>query len=380
MLLVALPLGCDAYQLPPGVGSPPNYELVWQSAAKGLTRTAFDDSCVYVMDVEHTVSAMRKADGSIKWRRPLTYPSPPGLIAGFGMAVTPGRVIVGDIDVFGLDPATGEILWRFAPPLLRERTGHGHLTTDGKTVYAGSVWGNLYAIDPLTGTARWTTPVARDSFFVNDPVVFGTAVYVGLSMNSGQFEGGAAAVNAADGRLLWSVLMPPNPRFPTGAGAPGVTNDLVVIASSDGTVYGLDRATGTRVRTIPVDSLLVAGESIGEKDFRVRAFGNTVYIGTSAGRIVALDGSTLAFKWKVDLGHVTIFDISADDARVYLPLGNYGLVALNANTGSEAWRVPFRDLLDPKTELPETLVSAPSIATDKVFIGGSLGTYAFKRK
>lgn len=372
-------LACDSAS-PGAPTARPSYVQVWRSAASGLSRSALDDCCMYVTDTAHVVSAIRKVDGSIKWRRQLTYPTAPGLLGGFGLVIAQGRVIVGDIDVFGLDAATGDILWRFAPPLPRERTGRGHLSTDGTTVYAGGVWGNVYALDPLTGLPRWTTAVGSDSFLVNDPVCFEDAVYVGLALSSGTFEGGAAAVDALSGRLLWSVRVPRSASFPTGAGAPGVTSNLVVIAAADGAVYGLDRFTGATKYTIPVDSFLAPGEGIGEKAFRVRAFDNTVYVGTTSGVIVALDGTSMKIKWKVRVGTLTIWDLSADSTRVYLAAGNVGLIALDAASGEEVWRTSPADLADPSTGKSEVFVSAPSIGPEAVYIGGAnLASYAFKQ-
>ena len=174
----------------PGGRVPIGSVLVWRnSSVVAEARPTFDDHAAYVLG-SHVVTAVDKLTGALLWSTPLTYPPDVNTgHQGYGTAIAGGLVIIGDIDVFGLDPQSGAIVWRFAPrtqfSLERE---FERLATDGATVYVGGVWGNVYAIDARTGAQRWTSPVlgaADSSTRVFNPVLSGSAVFVSFSDDHG---------------------------------------------------------------------------------------------------------------------------------------------------------------------------------------------------
>jgi outer membrane protein assembly factor BamB len=174
----------------------------------------FDAQAVYALGI-HNVEAFDKNTGARLWSTPLTYPGGPPSLYGYGTAVAAGRVIIGDIDVFGLDPGTGAIVWRFAPRLTYPgERAFQHLATDGVTVYCGGVWGNVDALDAATGAEKWVAHVTTlpDSFVrVFNPIVDKGVVYVAFDdtpPGTIQINASAAAFDAATGRLLWSQSVP----------------------------------------------------------------------------------------------------------------------------------------------------------------------------
>lgn len=374
-----LGVGCGETGSPQQIVLPgPPFELAWRADVYGYTRAVVDDSSLYIHGA-HVVYALDKKSGAVRWTTRLTYSYPTDIFEGFGMAMAGGRLIVGDIDVFGLDPATGSIAWRFATALPRERVGTGHLSSDGSTVYAGSVYGNTYAIDGKTGASRWTTFVAPDSNFnVHDPVLVDGVVYVGLLGTAGAHGGGAAAIDARDGRLLWTTIVPGDPVVPGGSLGVGVSASLVVVGNSTGPVYGLDRQTGQIKITLPTGTFAAPNEPPGEKQFHVVSHGSTVYLGTNLGVVAALDGTDLHTLWKTLTGS-TVFDIRADGDRVYVAAPSAsGLTVLNTSTGSIVWHVTGTQV--GSFSQPEDFASAPAVDSSTVYIGGQYGVYAFKRQ
>src|SRR5581483_5925061 len=100
--------------------------LLWRdSNAANLGRDAVDQNRVYTLS-SNVVYAVDKSTGAPLWSTAFTYPPEVNatLLGGIWVGLAGGLVIVGDVDLFGLDPATGAIVWRFAPrtTLAGERT------------------------------------------------------------------------------------------------------------------------------------------------------------------------------------------------------------------------------------------------------------------
>src|SRR5689334_7661813 len=97
---------CDA---PPPPVAP---SLVWSQAGSSAVRPVVDDQALYRLG-DHIVYAFDKTTGAPLWTTPLLDGT--SFLQGYGTALAAGLLIIGDIDVFGIDPATGVIRWTFAP-------------------------------------------------------------------------------------------------------------------------------------------------------------------------------------------------------------------------------------------------------------------------
>ena len=105
----------------------------------------------------------------------------------------------------------------------------------GGVVYAGVGNGELIALDFTTGKLRWK--YATKSFIdESSPAVGSTAVYIG------DLKGVVHAVSSRDGKPLWTYRTMGEIKS-----SPVVVNDLVLVGSYDGNLYGLD-ARGLRQR------------------------------------------------------------------------------------------------------------------------------------
>jgi outer membrane protein assembly factor BamB len=317
----------------------------------------------------------------VEWQTPLTYATDPGERQGFGMAIAGGRLVVGDLDVFGIDRKTGAIMWRFSPNIApREQAGRGRLTSDGTTVFAGSVSGRLYAIDGATGTERWRARVADSTLSVNNPILADGVLYVSLLGVYPSRAGGAAAVDAHDGKLLWFTPTPPDPLKLTGASATvGVTPTLVIVGAEDDKIYGFDRQTGEIRLTLSgaVFRLPETGPIYSSVEFIITTFGSTVYVGSLGSMIAALDGSDLHVLWTARVA-ADVWDTRATSDRFYIAGVGGGLVVLRTLDGKVAWTAPGAAF--PYGLAHEQFLAAPSIDTDRVYIGGESAIYSFKKQ
>jgi outer membrane protein assembly factor BamB len=365
----------------------PETLIAWRdSLVSSLARPVFDDSSVYALGT-HIAYGVDKSSGRLQWSTPLVYPAPigTGALQGFGTAIAAGTVIIGDIDVFGLDPRSGAIRWRFAPrtqyPNERE---FQRLATDGKTVYVGGVWGNVYAIDAASGVQQWISHVTAlpDSFVrVFDPVVDRGVVFVSFADDTHPTtNGGVAAFDANTGRRLWSTTFARE----NGSGTAtevvsvAVTATRAVAGSSDGYLYGLDRVTGAVIDTIPpsVSGYTAADSTLGTW-FHVSASGQLVAVGVqSKSLLLALDANDLHHVlWKSAFAEGGPMDVLADSSRVYTSWAAGQFSVTDALTGQVIWWVE-REELRPYVE---EILAAPAVDVSRIYVTADKDLYAFKR-
>jgi outer membrane protein assembly factor BamB len=359
----------------------PHYELVWRdSAFSAVTRPVADESAVYFFDYLHVVTAVEKKSGKVIWRTQLTYPTDPGIRIGFGMAIAAGKLVVGDLDVFGIDRVDGSIIWRFSPAVLpREQTGRGHLTTDGTVVYAGSVTGRLYAIDGATGVERWRSRVADSTLAVNDPVLSDGMIYVSLSSGIPPYGGGVAAVRAADGENAWITLFPTNPARPTGVETEvGISDSLIFAGAEDDRVVVLDRRTGAVRFVVAGTTFRPAGAStpLSSVNFAIASSPRMVVAGSLSGMVVGLDGADAHVRWRTKVDGFP-FDVRVFEDRAYVAAMT-ALDILRIDDGSIAWSIPVTDFSYNLTY--DLFGTAPTVDAERVYFGGDHGVYAFKKR
>jgi outer membrane protein assembly factor BamB len=136
----------------------------------------------------------------------------------------------------------------------------------GKTVFALSTDGNLYAINATTGAQLWSYVVDKNGAPASwGAAASGTMVYTNCQLDYdsgiGGGHGGVCALNAATGALVWSyAIYNEGPTFPVDSAPynpPIVDGGLVFVGESDtasyahvGYVQALNATTGAGVWTI----------------------------------------------------------------------------------------------------------------------------------
>ncbi|WP_433211699.1 PQQ-binding-like beta-propeller repeat protein [Microtetraspora malaysiensis] len=191
---------------------------------------------------------------------------------------------------------------------------------DGDVVYAGADDG-LYALDAVTGRARWRSRPAA-------PILVDGVLY-GVRLD------GVAAIDAATGRMRW------NHRF-------DAARDFVI---KDGSVYAgvgfthvvaLEAATGRqrwRFR-VPGDlgSVAMAADT-------VYVSSQEGQVGNEQGLLSALDAKTGALRWRSRLGAANLTPagyLTATGEAVFAVTGTK-VAALDPATGKARWRTRFGD-------------------------------------
>lgn len=135
------------------------------------------------------------------------------VVNGTMYTVQPPNVVV------ALDAATGRVFWTYAytpSPMARLCCGRVNrgLAILGNTLFMGTIDGNLVAIDARDGRPLWTAPVGRPEAGYSvtvAPLVVKDKVIVGPAGGEYGISGFLAAYDPATGKQLWKFNTVPTP-------------------------------------------------------------------------------------------------------------------------------------------------------------------------
>lgn len=266
---------------------------------------------MFALGSTHNVTALSKADGSILWQT--TLPLPAGETHGRSVLYSGRLVVVGDEDVFGLEPATGAVRWHFAPAVGRG-SGRWLMSARGDTVVTGSSSGDVYAFGATDGNLIWRARLPDSLMsvsFVNveNPVLDRDMILVRYTQHLPAFPfylGGAAAFKMATGEFVWARALPQpfsSKTVQIGAESAALTNGVFAVSSYAGFVYAFDRTTGTLVWTAPPDPSAPLFEGAPGPDTReIAAGGGQFVVGSGLGWVTAFDASSGRQLWRTNGG------------------------------------------------------------------------------
>lgn len=367
-ILLACSYSCE----PSRIAAPPADRVLWRVKGDGAPVVpSFDSTTAFFADFHHGLIAIDQRKGSVKWRAS-TGVGTDGPVAGFNSVVAGDVVVVGDVDLFAYDRASGALTWSFRASD-DDETGDHFLATDGSVIYASSLYGRVYAIDSRSGIPLWVTqlpgpPGVRTATF--DPVVGHGQVFVGLWYDTNPMTGGLAALDARTGHLLWTHGFTPwRPDLDTTCTSHAViVGGLVITATGDGQIYGLDTATGDVRWVAPKIPNYDTG------DDRALALSNDVVLASSnSGFATGIDVSTGAVLWSSQLSGASLaYFVSADSQVAVFEDGSSEAVEVNPQNGEVNWRTGVG--IEGGDFWGYALVTP-----DRVLANGLDGFYALKR-
>jgi outer membrane protein assembly factor BamB len=358
----------DAEQWGPKPAPPtsPSPTPLWHVAGQARSGAAADESTAYFVSKQHELIAVDVGSGSVRWRRST---GEWGDLHWGETAVAAGSVVVvGDYNLLAFDRRTGSLRWRFVP---NEGYGPGIYmgAATATHVLAGSPAGRVYSVRIETGKLHWSTVLSDEGkTTVFSPVVEGPLVAAGFSEFTLPGTGGVALMAADSGRLLWKRSFPP-PDEPTLSthlgGGPIFHGDVVIAASGDGVIHAFDIATGEITWSIP--RVKPAGPSLISPDRDSRALTITKEIlvsGSATGIVIGYDLRTRAEKWRFHDPSIwsTAFRTASAEGVAYIPYLSGMVVALDASTGIELWRMG---------EWSAGFIWPPAFSGNRIVISGS---------
>jgi outer membrane protein assembly factor BamB len=334
------------------------------SNAWGFGSPGVDSAAAYFPGFGHEVWALRKADGALRWKVVLPVARPNHF--GQGLVVGKDHVIVGDEDVFSLDPATGHVLWRFTPSDGRNPGLFLPTLADG-IVYCGSSSGHVYALSESTGQLIWQTKVvSRDSVSIYSPVVSGDALGIAFTdfvlSDNNEPLGGVAVLDRPTGAVRWVQYLPPtlSPDAPTAATGAAIAGGVIAAESRDGPVHAFDVATGIHRWSAP---------GLLDRDMRpIVTDGTMLVVGSNAKRLVALDPADGRQVWQLSTPLGSTGSLRLTDGELVFLYAGGQVMSVDPRTGNVRWS---RD--DVRGTYP------PAIDDESIFVGGSAGLWALAR-
>ena len=274
-------------------------------AFAGTANATYDGSALFVVSGADTtsqiVTAVDPATGSSKWSATVPgswFPQPP--VAGGGIVYTNNGGLVA-----AFDELTGAMLWQ---SYVGGTEGTVAVSVDG--VYASSPC-TTNDLRPFDGSLIWTANTGCSGGGGATPVVANGVLFSPIAVGGFAYSGNV--YNAESGTLLgnFSQSVPP---------ALDATTEY---ALTSGTLQGIQRSN---------NQILWSFAGDGALDTSPIAVNNYVIVGSSNGKLYALDGATGTQVWTQSLGAAiapppggsyTIFTgLAAGDGVLVVPSGN----------------------------------------------------------
>ena len=335
----------------------------------------FDAHSVYFLGRSHSVWAVDKRSGSVRWE--VQLPLNRARAVGRGGFVIGDRLIVVDEHVFGLSVIDGRIAWEFAPfdgtDFLRDVPEYWN-----GMALVGSSNGNVLGVDVEDGTERWRARVAEGTNVavyitpVQDGVLYYTTVDFDALPN-GEPQGGIGALNATTGELKWWRLIPYHidPLSPTATIDPVVVGSTVIAGSRDGPLYGFDSASGAqRWKVEPMPTQATEPKFIRDIRWLATCQG-VVYAGSTSRMVSAINPATGQELWRTvpsPLGDAAL--VWCDSRAVFVLFPGGQLEVFEALSGRRLWAITGRDY---------HFTYGVAVDGDRFYGGGLYGLYAVRR-
>jgi outer membrane protein assembly factor BamB len=274
---------------------------------------AADSGRLFVANGYGVVASLDPASGKVAWQKNLGSPvrSAPTAAAG--------RLFVTAIDgrTYAFDANTGDELWSARglpqPASLMNSTSPA---VEGDTVIVPYPSGDVVALKIADGTPVWSESLARTrqvsqlasmSDAARPAIDGGTVFAVGHA-------GRMIATEIKSGERLWSVTVP-------GTQTPWVAGDTVFVVDTQGKLMALARRDGAvRWQMQMPESKNWVGPVLA---------GGTLWLVSSAGKLVGVDAATGRASSEVNLGEPVYIPPVVAQGRMFVLTDSAKLVALN---------------------------------------------------
>jgi outer membrane protein assembly factor BamB len=362
--------GAERGPIPPS-NSPSPSQALWDSW-RGPHHTGVADT---------VISSSNIATLTRRWSVALNDPV-------FGTPVVMGNMVIvgGKRSTYGIDRATGSIIWRFSSP--QNYLLFSSPTLRGDLAIVSTAWGGAatYALDSQTGTPRWSRDFGTNFSAYDGALVDGNELLVGLANQQEPpcSHGSLLALDSSSGTTMWSHDTAPN-EFGAGIwSASNLTqsgNVVVTTGNPCGPGTGVEgdsilafSQSGTELWSFQAPEAASADAQHADYDFGstpVDANGTLVAV-SKDGIAHGIDSNTGASRWEYRVAAGSCCPSSGGSISspawdgTYLYLGGGSLagdgtgrfVALS-NAGREIWSAV--------SPLPVT--TPPTVAQDVVLVG-----------
>ena len=251
-----------------------------------------------------------------------------------------------------------------------QASGGGIALSDG-VLYVSTSFGLLSALDAATGEVRWQQKLEATGS--GTPAVQGDLVYL--------VSGGdtAWAIETATGRVRWQTSTATDQSNVLGGAAPVVSDQLAIFAFGNGELQATFRQGGLRVW-----NAFVSGQRRFSALSRVADItgdpvlaGDTLYVGTHSGRIVALDIANGERRWTAQDGAIS--PVWVTGGSVFAVSDRNELLRLDARDGSRIWGVKLPNFTEtrPRRQVEVVAHYGPVLAGGQLVVASNDGQLRF---
>lgn len=280
-----------------------------------------------------------------------------------------GRVFTLDATsvIYAVDAERGVELWRFdtKPKEAKSHTFGGGLAAVGDRLYAATGYGEVIALNAVTGDEIWSRSVPapiHSAPTVADGRIFAVTV-------DNQLE----ALAADDGHVLWTHNGLPETAGLLGGASPAVDGDVVVVAYSSGELFALRTENG---RPLWSDNLATARSLDALSalaDIRGRPIidRGMVFAISHSGQMVAIDQRTGDRIWEQDIGGSYSPWIAGE--FIYLLTNDNSLACLTRREGRVRWVLDLPRYENEEKKKGTLVWTGPVLAGDRLIVLASDG-------
>jgi outer membrane protein assembly factor BamB len=222
---------------------------------------------------------------------------------------------------------------------------------------------------PTLNGVKWA--FKTEGQIIASPAVHGDTVYVGST------AGTLYAIDRATGSSKWQY--PVKSRITS---SPAVAGGLIYFGAFDGNFYAVSETTGQlkwkfqtrgehRFSAAHLHGLVPENETMPDPwDCYLSSpvvWNGAVYFGSGDGNVYALDAATGTQKWKFKTGNVVHASPAIADGVVFVGSWDSYMYALDAATGAEKWR--FHTGEDPVNHNQQGIQSSAAVSDSVVYFG-----------
>ncbi|PUB13196.1 PQQ-like beta-propeller repeat protein [Yoonia sediminilitoris] len=265
---------------------------------------------------------------------------------------------------------TGQTVWtRTLPTGLDNRAdaSGGGVSVAGGQVFVTTGFGDISALDSMTGTINWTQDL--DAPALSPPTINGDLVYVVARDSSGW------ALDVTNGRIRWQISNNPSTANFSGSASPATNGNIVVFPFPSGEVVATFPQGGQRrwASAVTGDRLGRAAALVTDITSDPVIDGQRVYVGNFGGRTAALnllDGERI---WTASEGAIS--PVWPVGNAVFLINDISQLVRLDAQSGEPVWRVALPDIVGERKARQREFVGhyGPILAGGRLIVASTDG-------
>ena len=238
--------------------------------------------------------------------------------------------------------------------------------SDASTIANGILyasWESLYALNVSTGALLWHYPIAGS--ISSSPAVADGVLYVG-------YVSGFCALNASNGRFLWSFGTPYLETYTS----PAVYNG-VVYTGGNANLYALNASTGSKIWSFSTNSSMAMLPPAIDNNLIFITYRTNDW--SINGSVYALDASTGSLVWKFTAKTQFFASPCASptiaDGMVFVGYDNGYQYALDEATGQELWsngtKIWIHDIGSGSGYTANGYVTPAAIANGRVYFGAT---------